>query len=396
MTTKMESLLLNSIALTEIAKNEAMKKDFNEVLKNSWSTETVEKLLTMKAEDFIKTNANEVMTTWSTGFGAEWVQTTVIANTIIDRIRNTETLLSRVNITRMSWPVVIKPVAGGRTRMVATSENTDQPQNKTLTAAQIKKTATAKITLTAFSLAITVYISDDLLQDSVINLAEYAMREIQESYENSLHEILINWDVATGANANINIIDGNTSALPSGNNTELLKADWVRKLAFTKTATVDAGWNLVLSSIRTARQKMGMKGANPADLVLVPDLDTYFKILNLSQAETIEKFWNSATVVNWQISAIDWIKIINREEMLKALASGKQSATLASNVKGAMALVHLPSVEMWIYKDLTVETSRFAEELTTWITWSTRVALTLNDVQNNVSATSPCALIINI
>ena len=31
----MESLLLNSIALTEIAKNEAMKKDFNEVLKNS-------------------------------------------------------------------------------------------------------------------------------------------------------------------------------------------------------------------------------------------------------------------------------------------------------------------------------------------------------------------------
>lgn len=37
----------------------------------------------------------------------------------------------------------------------------------------------------------------------------------------SIHQIILNGDIDTGATTNINIIDGNTSALPDGNKTDL-------------------------------------------------------------------------------------------------------------------------------------------------------------------------------
>jgi len=45
-----------------------------------------------------------------------------------------------------------------------------------------------------------------------------------------------------------------------------------------------------LADIRAMRKAMGLKGLNPADLLLVPSTDVYFKLLSLGQAETMEKF----------------------------------------------------------------------------------------------------------
>lgn len=53
---------------------------------------------------------------------------------------------------------------------------------------------------------------------------------------------------------------------------------------------MNAGANLVLENIRSARAKMGIKGVNPKDLALVPDIQTYFYLMNLTEVETIEKF----------------------------------------------------------------------------------------------------------
>ena len=52
---------------------------------------------------------------------------------------------------------------------------------------------------------------------------------------------------------------------------------------------INAG-TLDLADIRDARKLMGLKGLNPADLLLVVNTDTYFKMLWLTQAETVEKF----------------------------------------------------------------------------------------------------------
>lgn len=393
-----KSLILNAIALMHINKTGGdMLKDFQAVLKNAGETHTVEQLLQMSRAEFLQTNANEAMHTTNTGFGAEFVESVVLSRELIDRMTNDESLMSSVVMHQMNAKVVDYPVKGTRIRMTGQSETTTYPGTSPLVAtSQVKKAGTAKITLTAQLLRVTVYISDELVEDSVIGIAEYVVGELVAAYERSLHEILINGDTDTGANTNVNIIDGNTSALPDGNNTDVLKGDGMRKFAIDNSKTVNAGTNLVLATIREARAMMGLKGLNPKNLRLVPDQGTYFDLLNLSQVETIEKFGDAATVKDGVLVAIDGIKIINREELTKAQAVGTISATAGNNTLGQMLLYHVPSIHVGIRRDLTTEESRYAENGATGLTGSARVAVTIDNTQNTTAATCPVVLIRNI
>lgn len=394
--TPKESLFYNAISLMHVNKTGGdMLTDLASVLQNSGEALSVRQLLDMSGAEFIKTNANEAMSTGQAGFGKEFVEEVILATELIDRLRESGSILSKATIKQMGGKKVDTPVRGAKLRMVGTTENSAAPQGGAV-AGENKKGKTASVSLEAKTLIITVYYSDELLEDSVIDIAEFVMGEITDAYETSIHEIIINGDVDTGANTNINIIDGNTSALPDGNKTDFLKFDGGRKFAIQNSATVDAGGNLAVENIRAARAKMGVKGLNPKNLVMIPDTATYFELMNLSQVETIEKFGDAATIKDGVLVAIDGIEIVNREEMLRATATWEISATGASNVKGQILILHAPSLVVGIRRGLTTETSRYAEEQETGITGSARVAVALNNVQNNKSPTAPAALIVNI
>lgn len=391
-----ENLFLNAIALMHVNKKGGeMLNDFSAVLANSGEKLSVAQLLDMPAREFLKTNANETMSTGQTGFGKEFVEEVVLSAELIDRLRNSSSLLGKAVMRSMTSRKQDFPVRGAKIRMVGTTENPNAPTGGAVTG-ENKKANTAKITLEATTLIITIYYSDELLEDSVIAMAEYVMGEITDAYETSIHQIILNGDVDTGATTNINIIDGNTSALPDGNKTDLLKFDGARKVAITKGATVNASTALGIDHIRQARALMGMKGLNPADLVMVPDTQTYFDLLGLTEVETIEKFGDAATIKNGILTALDGIEIVNREELGLATATGEISATPGNNTLGQIVLIHTPSLNVGIRRGLTTEVSRYAEEQVSGITGSARIAVTFNDVQNNVKATSPVALIRNI
>lgn len=394
--TPKESLFYNAIALMHANKaGGEMLTDLASVLQNSGETLTVGQLLDMTGAEFIKTNANEAMSTGQAGFGKEFVEEVILATELIDRLRESGSILSKATIKQMGGKKVDTPVRGAKLRMVGTTENSNAPTGGAV-AGENKKGRTASVALEAKTLIITVYYSDELLEDSVISIAEFVMGEITDAYETSLHEIIINGDVDTGANTNINIIDGNTSALPDGNKTDFLKFDGGRKYAIQNGKVVDAVGNLAVENIRAARALMGVKGLNPKNLVLVPDTATYFELMGLSQVETIEKFGDAATIKDGVLVAIDGIEIVNREEMLRATATGEISATALNNTKGQILVLHAPSLVVGIRRGLTTETSRYAEEQETGITGSARVAVSFNDVQNNKSPTAPAALIVNI
>lgn len=394
--TPKEALFYNAIAIMHVNKKGGdMLTDFANALKNSGETHSVSQLLDMTGEQFLKTNANESMSTGQAGFGQEFVQEVVLSSELIERLQVDGSLLEGATIKTMTAKTLDLPVRGAKIRMVGTTENPNAPTGGAV-AGENKKAKTASVSLEAKTLIVTIYYSDELLEDSVINIAEYVMGELTAAYETSVHEIIINGDVDTGANTNINIIDGNTSALPDGNKTDFLKFDGIRKIALTKGTVVNAGGNLALENIRTARAAMGAKGLDPSKLRLVPDISSYFELMNLSPVETMEKFGDAATVKNGVLVAIDGIKIVSREEMIKATATGEISATPGLNTKGAMAIVHVPSMIVGIRRGLTTETSRYVEEQLTGVTGSARVALTFNDVQNSKVATAPAALIVNI
>lgn len=384
-------LMENAIALYHVNKKGGeMKNDLDAVF--SQDGLTVNKLLNMSASEFIKTNANEVMGTGQVGFGAEFVQETVLVGELIERLETNGSLLSGANIKQMFNKEQDYPVRGAKFRMVLSAETTDGPTSS-IPSGEAKKAATAQITLTSKLMRVSVPYSDELLEDSVIAIAEYVLQSIADAYETSIHQVLINGDTDTGANTNINIINGNTSALPDGNKTDVLAADGIRKAGITAGA-IDAGGNLDLSVIRSARAAMGVKGLNPANLRIVPDTQTYFELLNLTEAETMEKFGDAATVKNWVLTAIDGIQIVNREEMGRATATGEIATT--GNTFGQIAIVHVPSIYVGIRRGLTTELSRYGVQGSTVVTGSARVAVTLENVQNNAGATTPAALIVNI
>ena len=384
-------LMENAIALYHVNKKGGeMKTDLDAVL--SQDGLTVNKLLNMSASEFIKTNANEVMGTGQVGFGSEFVQETVLVGELIERLETNGSLLAGANIKQMFNKEQDYPVRGAKFRMVLSSETTDGPTSS-IPSGEAKKAATAQITLTSKLMRVSVPYSDELLEDSVIAIAEYVLQSIADAYETSIHQVLINGDTDTGANTNINIINGNTSALPDGNKTDVLAANGIRKAGITAGA-IDADGNLDLSIIRSARAAMGVKGLNPANLRLVPDTQTYFQLLNLTEAETMEKFGDAATVKNGVLTAIDGIQIVNREEMGRATATGEIGTS--GNDFGQIAIVHVPSIYVGIRRGLTTELSRYGVQGSTVVTGSARVAVTLENVQNNAGATSPAALIVNI
>lgn len=394
--TPKEALFYNAITLMHVNKKGGdMLTDFAAALKNSNETHTVSQLLNMTGEEFLKTNANEAMSTGQAGFGQEFVQEVVLSSELIERLNVDGSLLEGATIKLMNSKTLEAPVRGKKRRMFSTVENDSAPTGGAV-AGENTKARTASVSLEAKTLIVTIYYSDDLLEDSVIDIAEFVMGEITASYETSVHEILINGDTATTANTNINAIDGGVADLENGAKTETLLFDGGRKLAFEKSATVDAGGNLAVENIRAGRALMGVKGLDPTKLRLVPSLASYYELMSLSPVETIEKFGDAATIKNGVLVAIDGIKIVHREEMRKALASGKISKTAASNVKGSMLITHQPSVVFGIRRGLTTETSRYAEEQLTGVTGKARVALEFNDVQNNIDPTSPVALIHNI
>ena len=390
-----EELLYNAITLLHVNKvGWEMKKDLNGLFAEK--NLTVDKMLNMNVSDFLNTNANEVMSSDQTWFGKEFVQEVVLSSELIERLQANGSILAKAIVKQMNNKWMRIPVRGSKVRMKLSRINDDAPTGWAKDTKQIKKAWTAEITLNSETMTITIYYKDEWLEDSVINVWEYVLNAIADSYDTSIHQVLVNGDTATGNLVNINIIDWDTADLPDWDDSDIFLADWIRKTAIGKMTTVWAGWNLSIENVRSARAKMWVKWLNPANLALIPDTQTYFDLMNLTEVMTMEKFWDSATIKNGVLTAIDWIEIIYREELTLATATWEISATPANNVKGQIAIVHCPSIYVWIRKGLTTELSRYAEDLKTWVTWSARIAITLDDTQNNAEATSPCALIVNI
>lgn len=355
--------------------NEAFteKKGLRTVLKNEFKMYNVNQLIV---------KANEANSTGQAGYGQEFVVPTMLLNNVAARVQETESLLSFIpegnQFPSMPSDPYTVPVKWAKIRMFWAAENPDVPG----VAATKNKVKTAKITLTTWELATTVYVSYDLLEDSAINFADYIEMELAEAYETSLHQFIVNGDSASVSNVN-----GTYDAT----------ADWaqnasgLRKTAIANQAPVNA-WTLDLADLRACRAQLGLKGMDPTKLLYIMNSNVYYKILGLAEVKTQDVFWLNATIVNWTITHVDWVKVLVRNEMPALTNSnGLVDTTGWNNTVWSMLLVHTPSVYLWFKRQLMVETDKATSERQIFMTASTRPACSIN--QNDGFAV---ALIANI
>lgn len=98
-----QTMFYNAIALAHAKKvGGEMLNDFSAMLKNSGETKTVDQLLNMTGTEFLKTNANEVMSTTAVGFGKEFVETVILAPELIERLRLGGNLLAKAQVKTMN------------------------------------------------------------------------------------------------------------------------------------------------------------------------------------------------------------------------------------------------------------------------------------------------------
>jgi hypothetical protein len=298
----------------------------------------------------IETRANESMSTGQDGFGQDFVPSD-LASTIIDNVRNQSTFVSKIGAPiAMPSATYTIPVEGADPTWVATGENA----NVTGDAVTTSKAGTDDVVLSAKKYSASVYASGELDDDSIINIRTYLGDKMSRSYAELLDKVWFNGDTVTAATGNVNSDDAAPAA-----GSYFLHQDGLVKAGLANNA-VNAG-ALDLADIRGMRKALGLKGINPADLLLVPSTDVYFGLLGLTQAETVEKFGGRATVVNGTIAAIDGIEVLPSSLLLNAEADGKVSATPANNTTGRMLLVYKPDMLHGFKRGLQVFTEYLPE-----------------------------------
>jgi len=90
------------------------------------------------------------------------------------------------------------------------------------------------------------------------------------------------------------------------------------------------------------------------------------------------------------------MRVLHREELGDATATGEISANPALNTTGQAIIIHLPSLWIGIRRNFSTEGERNVKEQQTEVTGSARVDVVFNDLQVNEQATSSCALLFNI
>lgn len=279
-----------------------------------------------------ETRADEAMSTGQDGFGQDFVPSD-LASTVMENVRNANTFVSR-----LSAPIVMPtsiytiPVEGGDPTWIATSENA----NVTGTAVTPSKAGTSDVTLVSKKYSTSIYMSGELDEDSIVNMNTYLGDKLTKSFAEIVDSIRYNGDVVTAGTGNVNSDD----AAPAAWSYYLHQDGLVKKFI---ESSIDAG-ALDLADIRAARAELWVKGTRMSDLALVVSVKTYFKLLSLTQVETLEKFGASATIVNGELKAIDGIEVIPSSLLGDAEADGKVSATPSNNTKGRAILVYKPEL----------------------------------------------------
>jgi len=161
-----------------------------------------------------------------------------------------------------------------------------------------------------------------------------------------------------------------------------------RKAAIDNSKTVNAG-TLDSTDFRAARKLLGKKGLNPDKLLWILGSDVYYKLLGLTQVETIEKFGTAATFVNGRLATVDGIEVVTNGDVPLTEADGKVSTTAGNNTLGTAILVYRDDIITGFKRELKTNVEYLPQVDQFRISAHTRFAMTIKD-------TDSCASLINV
>ncbi len=321
-------------------------KSMDDVFANDYDKSVVEAAI----------KANELDNTAQTSFGLEWVPT-IWNNQLWRRVRISNPYGATIQTIEMPTNPFKLPLESTDPTVYYVAEGTDQTMlvlgsGNTL---PLSKIGSGAPSITAKKLGLRVGWSQELLEDSVlIPVITYYRYQAQRVLQNYVDDTIVNGDVATGINVNVNLIDGTPTT-----GTSYLALDGLRKYALvTNTAQ---GYNFgggapTLPGLRAMRKLLSKHYAvDLPNLYYVMGFETYMKALNMPEFETWQNLGvpgsnvtgllpggSADTVADTpkMVGVIDGIPVYVSAQIGLANNGGNISATPANNTLGTVTLHH--------------------------------------------------------
>lgn len=311
----------------------------------------------------------KAMSTQTTGAGKELVAMGFSAD-VIQRVALRKAVASQFNRTRMThnpFKMVVQP---GPATAYIVAENA---------AAKASDPVTKDVIFNAKKFSAFVRISDELMADAIVDASAAMNASILEGLALWEEEALINGDTAaTHMDTDVTAADDPRKAF-----------DGLRKLT-NAAAKVDLSTDTLTTAVRKAREKMGVYGVRPSELVIFTSIPAYHQLRDEESVTTVDKYGASATIKTGELANFDGIPVVISEAVRTNLdATGVYSA---SGTKSQLLIVNTRAFGIGDRQIVELEPARDAVNGQDLIIGRERI-----DFQKYFAATeNPVAMVYNI
>lgn len=234
--------------------------------------------------------------------------------------------------------------------------------------------ATAKSVLTATEQVTEVNWSYNLDEDAIVALMPAVRARLAQSGGEQMDAFVLNADATDASTGNINLDDADPDAdayyLSAGQDgiRHQFLVDYTGQGVNVAAAIDDAHMNETLA-------KLGKYGLDYNNVRIVPDIQTYFSMLGMTNVATVDKYGPSATILTGELARYRGIPIIPSASMPLTEADGKACKTAASNVKGQIAMYNRNGWRVGYRRGLTIEVDRLIQKRQLVMVVSFRIAV---------------------
>lgn len=313
--------------------------------------------------------ATDPMYTGGAGIGSDWVGT-AYSTELWRKVRAENRVVSKIpsevipdGYSNKTWPLEGADMTWYKVSEATASDATLKVPAATVTASQIG-TANKNIPLTKLG-ARGLY-TQELDEDSLIRFAAQLRTQLETSGSEMLESAVIDGDVETSANKNINHIAGTPVSTDY-----YLVWDGFRKLPLITTTanSLSAAGSLAIDDFLSILQLMGtagIAGADPSKVNFIMDGNTYYALAKLPEVKTrdvnsaatvenglVTKIWNVGVIPSWQMHKLS--------ADLKTNTAGKvDQTTTTNNTRGATVAVRWDQWKLAYKRRMTLEVTRIA------------------------------------
>jgi HK97 family phage major capsid protein len=202
--------------------------------------------------------------------------------------------------------------------------------------------ATAQSTLTTTEQVAEVDWSYTLDEDAVIAMMPAVRARLALSAGEQMDYFCLNADSTATGSANINKIEGTPAAGDSYMTAGQMGIRYKTLVDYTTSGSNAAGAALTDAIMGKTLKLAGKYALDYQNFRIVPEIQTYFDMVGLTNVATVDKYGAAATIVRGELGRYRNIPIIPSASMFLAMNDGKVGNT-ASNLYGSWVGYHVPS-----------------------------------------------------